>query len=351
VARKRREERRRARRLAVAERDLRRALEKQTMELASLRAQAAEPEGFHGVVAESPSMLEAMRLCRRVARASVPVLIHGESGTGKELIARALHAESPRARRPFIVENCGAIPETLLESALFGHVKGAFTGADRSRVGLFEAADGGTLFLDEIGEMSPAMQVRLLRVLSDGEVRPVGSNRSLKVDVRLVTASHRDLEKMVAEGAFREDLFFRIAVVRLDLPPLRARSHDIPLLVAHFLEKHGGADVKVTRAAMERLLAHPFPGNVRELENEVHRALVLSDGEIRPEHLSASVAARGGDTPSERPLHLREQVDALERRLIREALELHRGNQSQAAKTLGVSRYGLQKMIARLGLR
>jgi transcriptional regulator with PAS, ATPase and Fis domain len=279
------------------------------------------------------------------------VLIHGESGTGKELIARALHAESPRARKPFIVENCGAIPETLLESALFGHVKGAFTGADRNRVGLFEAADGGTLFLDEIGEMSPAMQVRLLRVLSDGEVRPVGSNRSRTVDVRLVTASHRDLEKMVAEGSFREDLFFRIAVVRLELPPLRARTPDVPLLVAHFLAKHGGEGVKVTRAAMDRLLAHPFPGNVRELENEVHRALVLADGEIRPEHLSPAVRAKSGDAPPESPRSLRGQVDALERRLIREALERHHGNQSQAAKTLGVSRYGLQKMITRLGLR
>jgi transcriptional regulator with PAS, ATPase and Fis domain len=321
------------------------------MELASLRDQAAEPGGFHGVIAESPNMLEVMRLCRRVARAAVPVLIHGESGTGKELIARALHAESPRAERPFIVENCGAIPEALLESALFGHVKGAFTGADRNRVGLFEAADGGTLFLDEVGEMSPAMQVRLLRVLSDGEVRPVGSNRSRRVDVRLVTASHRDLEKMVETGGFREDLFFRIAVVRLDLPPLRERTLDIPRLVAHFVEKHGQAGATMTRAAMDLLLAHPFPGNVRELENEVHRALVLSDGEIHPEHLSANLRARADEVSLENPRRLRGQIDALERRLIREALTLHRGNQSQAAKTLGVSRYGLQKMITRLGLR
>jgi DNA-binding NtrC family response regulator len=166
-----------------------------------------------------------------------------------------------------------------------------------------------------------------------------------------VTASHRDLEKMVETGGFREDLFFRIAVVRLDLPPLRERTLDIPRLVAHFVEKHGQAGATMTRAAMDLLLAHPFPGNVRELENEVHRALVLSDGEIHPEHLSPSLRARAGEVSLENPLHLRGQIDALERRLIREALALHRGNQSQAAKTLGVSRYGLQKMITRLGLR
>ncbi len=350
AATQRRKERRAARRLAIEQRSLRRELDRRSAELEALRAHAEGPGAFHGVIAKSPAMLEVMRLARRVARAAVPVLVHGESGTGKELIARAIHAESPRAGRPFIAENCGAIPETLLESALFGHVKGAFTGADRDRAGLFEVADGGTLFLDEIGEMSPSMQVRLLRVLEDGQVRPVGSTKVRRVDVRIVAASHRDLAELVERGAFRQDLFFRLAVVRVDIPPLRDRVDDVPLLVAHFLEKHGSEDARFSRAAMDRMLAHPFPGNVRELENEVRRAIALSDGEIRPEHLSPAVRTRprpdgGGGT------RLRDQVDALERRLIEEALERHGGNQSRAAEALGVSRYGLQKMLSRLGLR
>ncbi|MBC7171943.1 MAG: sigma-54-dependent Fis family transcriptional regulator, partial [Polyangiaceae bacterium] len=341
AAERRRAERRSARRLSIEQRNLLRELDRRAVELAALRSLSGGAGALHGIVARSPAMLEMMRLAARVARAGVPVLVHGESGTGKELIARAIHAESPRSGRAFVAENCGAIPETLLESALFGHVKGAFTGADRDQPGLFEAADSGTLFLDEIGEMSAAMQVRLLRVLEDGQVRRVGSTKSRRVDVRVVAASHRDLSKLVESGAFREDLFFRLAVVRIDVPPLRQRVEDVPLLVAHFLEKHGGGGTRFSRAAMDRLLSHPFPGNVRELENEVRRGIALSDGEIRPEHLALGARARNAEDAS--GASLRDQVNLLERRLIEEALAKHDGNQSRAAVTLGVSRYGLQK--------
>src|SRR5208283_561531 len=205
----------------------------------------------------------------RVTASDVPVLVVGESGTGKELIARAIHMNGPRARQAFVSENCASVPETLLESTLFGHVKGAFTGASATRAGLFDIADGGTLFLDEIGEMSLAMQAKLLRVLQDGEVRPVGGERARKVDVRIIAATHRDLEAMVAAGTFREDLLYRLNVITLRVPALRERPEDIPLLVDHMIAKHaGGRRVKVTRPAMVKLASFPWPGNVRQLENE-----------------------------------------------------------------------------------
>ncbi len=344
-----RAERRAARRESVLRARLARRVEAQAIELDSLkRASAQELGGFAGIVAQSAAMRQVLALVRKVAPSDVPVLVRGESGTGKELVARALHGQSPRASRPFVSENCGAIPETLLESTLFGHVRGAFTGADRKRQGLFEVADGGTLFLDEIGEMTAAMQARLLRVLQDGEVRPVGGERSRQVDVRVVAATHRDLEAMVAEGSFRQDLYYRLAVVTVELPPLRQRPGDIPALVAHFVDKHGDGQVQVDPRVLAAFGQHPWRGNVRELENEIRRALVLADGRIALEHLSPGLLGDGNEPLD--PLDLKAQINQLERRLIRQALDAACGNQTHAAKMLGVSRYGLQKMLRRLGL-
>jgi transcriptional regulator with GAF, ATPase, and Fis domain len=307
---------------------------------------------YDQIAGRSEPMRELLRLVDRVTGSDVPVLVMGESGTGKELIARAIHANGARARQPFVGENCASVPETLLESTLFGHVRGAFTGASSTRAGLFDVADGGTLFLDEIGEMSLAMQAKLLRVLQDGEVRAVGGERSRTVDVRVIGATHRDLEAMVAAGTFREDLFYRLNVITLRVPALRERPEDIPLLFEHFARKHGaGRTVKVTRAAMAKLTAFPWPGNVRQLENEVRRALVLADGAIDLPELSADVV-RGG--PSSSPgsgMHLRSRVDALESALLQEALTKTRGNQTRAAQLLGLSRFGLQKMMKRLGVK
>jgi serine/threonine-protein kinase PknK len=344
-----RRERRAVRRLSLAQARLDRQVQAQAIELASLKTDATRAGEQSGLIAESAPMRELVALALRVAASDVPVLIRGESGTGKELIAKAIHAASTRATQPFISENCGAIPEALLESALFGHVKGAFTGADRRRIGLFEAADGGTLLLDEIGEMTPTMQARLLRVLQDGEVRPLGAERSVRVDVRVLSATHRDLERMVALGSFREDLFYRLAVVSLAIPPLRERSDDILPLVRYFIHKHAPErNPRVDRRALDRLLAQSWPGNVRQLENEVRRALVLGGDVLREEHFGVARARDTGVLPSE--LHLRARIDELERRLIGRAMEISKGNQTRAADLLGVSRFGLQKMLKRLAV-
>jgi len=348
-----RRERRSARRLERLRRSLAETVERQGVELVGLRRLGAAAP-LEGLVGESEPMRRLADLVARVAVSDIPVLVLGESGVGKELVARGVHALSPRRERPFVTENCGAIPEPLLESTLFGHVRGAFTGADRARTGLFEAADGGTLLLDEIGEMSPAMQTKLLRVLQEGEVRAVGSERTRKVDVRVIAATHRDLEAMIRAGTFRQDLYYRLAVVSIPVPPLRARPEDIAALVAHFVDKHArGRAVTVDRRALASLQAFPWPGNVRQLENEVQRALLLATDVVRPEHLSAALTdeARGEEGEGAQPgaLDLRGQTDALERRLIRRALAEH-GTQSAAARALGVSRFGLQKMIRRLGI-
>jgi transcriptional regulator with GAF, ATPase, and Fis domain len=345
-----RRERRAVRRLSLTQARLAAEVQTQAIELRALK-QAHEPLSERtGIVAESPAMRESLSLALRVAASDVPVLIRGESGTGKELVARAIHTHSARRDRPFVTESCGAIPETLLESALFGHVKGAFTGADRRRVGLFEAANGGTLFLDEIAEMSAAMQTRLLRVLQEGEVRPLGGERTLRVDVRVLAATHRDVEAMVADGSFREDLFYRLAVVDLRLPPLRERASDVIPLVQHFMLKHAaGRTPRLERRAIERLMTSAWPGNVRQLENEVRRALVLGGDVLREEHFGIS-QAKEGSSASSSDLNLRGQVDDLERKLIKRAMELAKGNQTRAAELLGVSRFGLQKMIKRLGI-
>jgi transcriptional regulator with GAF, ATPase, and Fis domain len=304
---------------------------------------------YDDIVGDSAPMRAMLKLVDRVTSAEVPVLVMGESGSGKELVARAIHDNGPRRGRPFVGENCGAIPEGLLESTLFGHVRGAFTGASVSRAGLFEVADRGTLFLDEIGEMSLGMQTKLLRVLEDGMVRPVGSERARKVDVRVIAATHRDLGAMVKARSFREDLFYRLDIIAVRVPPLRERPGDVPLLVHRFLQAYApGRKVRVTPLAMERLALFAWPGNVRQLQNEVRRALVLSDGLIDVDHLSPEIAGREGAEVGEIGLDLRRRTDLLERTLVRQALEQTDGNLTRAAKVLGMSRFGLQKMVKRL---
>jgi transcriptional regulator with GAF, ATPase, and Fis domain len=325
------------------------ALEVAREELATARGARATRFQYDGIIGRSAAMQALLRVVDRVTTSDVPVLLFGESGSGKELIARAIHDNGPRSTHPFVSENCGAIPEGLLESALFGHVRGAFTGASSTRLGLFEVANRGTLFLDEIGEMSLGMQTKLLRVLEDGIVRQVGSERGRKVDVRVLAATHRDLEAMVRERTFREDLFYRLNIIRIRIPPLRERPDDIAELVRHFVSAHDpSAQVRVSAAAMDRLIAYAWPGNVRQLQNEVRRALVLCDGTIEPSHFSPEIGSR---TPArDLGLNVRMRIDALESDLVQRALERTRGNQTQAAKLLGLSRFGLQKMIKRLGI-
>ncbi len=296
-------------------------------------------------------------LVARAARYDVAILLSGDSGTGKELLARAIHYASGRAEQPFVVENCGAVPDNLLESELFGHKRGAFTGAFEDRVGLFQQAHGGTLFLDEIGETSPAFQVKLLRVLQEGEFRPLGGNRTVTVDVRVIAATNRDLEAEVKAGRFREDLFYRLATVPLRLPALRERPMDIPALARAILTKAGAALGRpvdgFAPATLDCLAAYAWPGNVRELQNEIRRMLVLSDGPVLTPELLAphirqaglAVALEGAPQPG-----LRGQVDALESRLLTETLARHGGNLSQTALELGLSRLGLRKKMQRLGL-
>ena len=304
---------------------------------------------FADIIGDSEPMQRLIHLVERVAKSDVPVLLFGESGSGKELVAHAIHRASRRSNQPFVGESCGALPETLLESTLFGHVKGAFTGAHRTRIGLFEAAHEGTLFLDEVGEMSLGMQTKLLRVLEDEMVRPVGAVQPRKVDVRIVAATHRDLEQMVSDGTFREDLYYRLNVITVTVPPLRERQGDVPLLVDHLLRKHAPDRLlKVSRAAMTTLSHHPWPGNVRQLENEVRRALVLADDVIDTTHLS--VTRDADNSVADLGLDLRAHVDQLEVALVKKALGQTGGNQTRAAKLLGVSRYGLHKMIKRLGI-
>jgi transcriptional regulator with GAF, ATPase, and Fis domain/tetratricopeptide (TPR) repeat protein len=335
--------------------ELAHTVESQRAELAVARQ--ATPDATRGrydaLIGRGAAMRKMLALLDRIAPSPMPVLLQGESGTGKELVARAIHANSPRAARPFVAENCSAIPESLLESVLFGHTRGAFTGADRARPGLFEVADGGTLFLDEVGEMSPAMQARLLRVLQEGEVRPVGGDRARKVDVRILAATHRDLAEMVRRGTFREDLYYRLAVVVVAIPTLRERREDIPALVAHFLNARAPG-VSIDRRALARLVDAPWPGNIRQLQNEIARAAVLADGIIRVDDLSpaflAAATERTDDAPTAQPLDLRHAVGGVERDLVERALRAHHGNQSRAARALGLSRFGLQKKLKRLGI-
>jgi transcriptional regulator with GAF, ATPase, and Fis domain len=317
-------------------------------------ARARDPKGtrfrYDAIVGKSTVTEQMLRIVDRVTLSEVPVLLIGESGSGKELVARAIHKNGPRGKGTFVGENCAAIPEPLLESTLFGHARGAFTGADRPRAGLFEIAHRGTLFLDEVGEMSLPMQAKLLRVLEEGVVRPLGAERGRPIDVRVIAATHRNLDEMVKAGRFREDLFYRLNVISVRVPPLRERADDIPLLVHHFIEKHGaGSAPRVSAEAMSMLKGYAWPGNVRQLENEVRRALVLSDGVIGRIHLSAEVSKPDGQKPI--GLLMKPRVDALETELVETALLETRGNQTRAAELLGLSRFGLQKMIKRLGIK
>src|SRR5262245_8986579 len=282
----------------------------------------------------------------------------GESGTGKELVARAIHAASPRADRPFIPVNCGAIPAELLESEMFGHERGAFTGAIGQRAGMFQLANGGTIFLDEVGEMSATLQVKLLRVLQDREVRPVGADRVLKVDVRVIAASNKELAAEVEAGNFREDLFYRLQVIPIVMPPLRERRSDIPLLVRHFLGKHSskrvGRAAEITDEAVVHLWEYDWPGNVRELENLLERLVILSeDGRIDVEHLPPGIRSFISEKKIPRPtlgeegLDLNTAVEEFENRLIEEALRRTKGNKQAAARLLGLKRTTLVAKLRR----
>ncbi len=342
-------------------------LQRRTLELRETRAELAQKDADEGfgnrfveIVGRGPAMLDVLRQVDRVARTTVPVLFEGESGTGKELLARALHASGDRAGEPFVAENCAALPDTLLESELFGHERGAFTGAETSAMGLFERADGGTLFLDEVGDMSPALQTRLLRVLQEGEVRRVGGADVTRVDVRLVTATNRNLLDMVRAGEFREDLYYRIAVVKFRVPPLRERREDVPVLVAHFLQRFSGTGLplEVTDAALDALLRHDWPGNIRELQNEVRRAAALARGPIDVEALSPEVRESSVGAPDlvHDPMphlegrDLRSLVAELETHVLRAVLEREGGNITRAAEALGLSRLGLRNKMQRYGM-
>jgi transcriptional regulator with PAS, ATPase and Fis domain len=306
---------------------------------------------FDEIVGDAPAVREVVKLLAKVVKSEATVLVHGESGTGKELIARAIHYHGPRAKKPFIVQNCSAFNDNLLESALFGHVRGAFTGAVKDQKGLFEVADGGTFFLDEIGDMSAALQVKLLRVLQEGTFMPVGGTKPVKVDVRIIAASHKDLQSMVAHKQFREDLFYRVNVLKLTVPPLRDRVADIPRLAMHFVTKHwkgAGQVPRLSQSALARLVAYPWPGNIRELENEIERMLVLAADaqELTASMVSSRVAGGGGGDA--RPL--RDALAVAEANAIVTALGRHAGDRDSAAADLDVSRAYLDARAKVLGL-
>ena len=318
--------------------------------------------GLAGLVRAPGSPIEPVcDLVARIAPYDLSVMVTGESGTGKEMVARAIHYESSRADQPFITENCGAVPDTLLESELFGYKRGAFTGAVDDRIGLFQQADGGTLFLDEIGETSPAFQVKLLRVLQEGEFRPLGSNKSVSVDVRVIAATNRDLEADVRTGRFREDLYYRLATIPVHVPPLRQRPMDLPLLAGRLLEQSCAALGKPVRgfaeATLARLAAYAWPGNVRELQNEILRLVALADGELLgPELLSprllhgpATSLPASDEWTDGLSGNLRQRMDQHERRVLLAAMQRHQGNKSRAASELGLSRVGLRAKLARHG--
>ncbi|HZI19421.1 MAG TPA: sigma-54 dependent transcriptional regulator [Pyrinomonadaceae bacterium] len=331
-------------------------------EVLRLRSELEMFRGFGRFVGTSPALEHVLKQARAVADTSATVLITGENGTGKEVLARAVHEESPRRDRPFIAVSCAALPESLVESELFGHERGAFTGADRARKGRFELADGGTLFLDEIGELSPAVQVKLLRVLQERSFERLGGTKAVEVDIRLIAASNRDLEQEVEVGRFRRDLFFRLNVVPLHLPPLRERREDLPLLAAHFAakaaEKHNRATPELDPALVEALCEYDWPGNVRELENLIERLVVLTrEGQLGVEFLPEKVLrtpppappadgpAPADETSFEGAMH------AHKRRLIIAALDASGGNRVAAARRLGISRSYLHRLIAELGLK
>ena len=320
-----------------------------------LTTQLLERHRLEGIIGESGRMQEVLALVRRVAPSDATVLIRGESGTGKELIARALHYNSTRADGPLVSLNCAALPEQLLESELFGHEKGAFTGAVAQRKGRFELADGGSIFLDEIGDLSLALQVKLLRVLQERQFERLGGSRTLSVDVRVIAATNRDLETALRQGAFREDLYYRLNVVTVQLPPLRDRREDIPALLDHFLAKFAEKNRRpvpgLTAAARDALMKYDYPGNIRELENIVERAVLLCRGNvIDQEDLPVTVRPEGRDPASPPTGSLPEVLEAIERRAILEALERHGGVQTRAADELGIGERVLRYKLKKYGL-
>ena len=328
-----------------------------------LRQQLAERDGLPGVIGRSRRMRELCHLIETVAPTGATVLVTGETGTGKEVVARAIHQSSPRRAQRFVALNCSAIPETLLEAELFGHARGAFTGAVAARQGRLEQADKGTLFLDEVGTMSMSLQMKLLRVLQEREFERVGENRTIRVDVRVVAATNSDLPKMVADGSFREDLYYRLNVIGVTLPALRERSDDVPLLTQHFLRKHAeragideGDAIEISQDAMRRLMAYHWPGNVRQLENAVERALVLRGrrrvieiGDFPPEMQSVPVETPTAVDLPEAGVDLPALVGQIERDLIERALARSNGNRADAARMLRLKRTTLVEKLRRLG--
>ncbi len=320
-------------------------------EVRRLREEVKGKYSFEGIVYAGPQMNRVLELVKKVAASESTVLIEGESGTGKELIARALHENSPRRAGAFVAINCGALPEGLLESELFGHVKGSFTGAERNKRGLFEEASGGTLFLDEISETTPALQVKLLRALQEGEIRRVGDNHPIKVSGRLVTATNRDLPKLVKEGKFREDLYYRLKVFPIHIPPLRERPEDVIPLAEHFLrkarKKTGGKAARFAPEAAEALKGYSWPGNVRELEHAVERMLIMASGaaitldDLPPEVRPAAAAPAAKSAP---------KLGDLERRHVLEVFEACGRNQAAAAKKLGIARNTLWRKLKAYGI-
>jgi len=327
-----------------------------------LREDALRQFSFENILARSPQMLEIFAIIKKIADYKTTVLIMGESGTGKELIARALHFNSPRRDNPFVAVNCGAIPAELLESELFGHVKGSFTDAVRDKKGLFEMAHTGTLFLDEIGELPLGLQVKLLRALQEEEIRKVGSSLPTKIDVRIIAATVKDLPKEVREGRFRDDLYYRLNVLSIHLPPLRDRTEDVALLVDHFLAKHstkhGIPKPEINKAAFRMLMDYRWPGNVRELENTIERSVILANdsmiaAEDLPPHMMAPAPPAKMEAAEEgnNPLSLKQRVRSLEESLIRRALELSQANRTRAAKLLDISHRTLLYKMQEYGIK
>ena len=342
---------------------LRKGLERNRLvrEVDRLKATVGQKEGLGEMVGQSSTMQKVFARIRKLAASDVTVLIRGETGTGKELAARAIHRLSPRADKPFVTVNCPALPETILESELFGYRRGAFTGADQHRTGFFDQAGGGTIFLDEIGDLSPSVQTKLLRVLQNKKIRPLGAAKDHLVDVRILAATNRDLEKKMAENRFRRDLFYRLNVASVEMPPLRSIREDIPLLVDHFLEKSARqckqATKSVSTEVINRLLSHPWPGNIRQLENIVQNWYALtSETEVEERHLDTDdvCAAPASEQDIDLRLsyqHLKEQALAsFTRAYLEKLLTRHRGNISLAAQQSGMKRQSLQKIIRRHGV-
>ena len=326
---------------------------RQQQEIRSLRQAFQLDEGYHGIFGKSPAMQNLFELIENVSQSEAPVMIQGESGTGKEMVARALHDAGPRKDKPFVKVNCAALNENLLESELFGHVKGAFTGADRSRIGRFEAADEGSIFLDEIGDIPATTQVKLLRVLEEKQIEKVGDHKPIPVNVRIITATNKDLEALVRTGDFREDLYFRINVFPLNCPPLARRREDIPGIVQHFIQANSMASGKkilgVTPEAMDKLMAYDWPGNVRELRNTIEYAFVLcSGGGIDVEHLPSRIQSGAEPKP---PATAGAEASKGPRQQLLDALQQTGWNQTETAKILGVSRVTVWKRMKKYGIK